>query len=195
MSRRPARAVAGATPHSGDNSLVARRLRMSAFGSCPFLSFQPPLCVLRTSRANGMIARNRAPHRRGWNRPTPTSSASRRRGEKSGCCGTCQPTELWYVDGATYLGTLVIRHRLTPRLHSEGGHVGYDVVPAHRRRGHATAMLAESFQHCRALGLTRLLLTCERDNVGSRRVIEANGGQLWQQREEDVCGYSITLPT
>lgn len=101
-------------------------------------------------------------------------------------------TELWYVDGATYLGTLVIRHRLTPRLHSEGGHIGYNVVPMRRRHGHATAMLAESFRYCRALGLTRLLLTCEQDNNGSRRVIEANGGQLWQ--EDDVCRYWITLP-
>jgi predicted acetyltransferase len=101
-------------------------------------------------------------------------------------------TELWYVDGETYLGTLVIRHRLTPRLRCEGGHIGYNVVSAHRRRGHATAMLAESFGHCRALGLKRLLVTCDADNLGSRRVIEANGGRL-RHEVDGIRRYWIIL--
>ena len=46
-------------------------------------------------------------------------------------------TELWFVDGSDYLGTVVIRHRLTPALEREGAHIGYHVVPEHRRRGHA----------------------------------------------------------
>jgi predicted acetyltransferase len=89
-------------------------------------------------------------------------------------------TELWFVDGSTYIGTLVIRHRLTPELAREGGHIGYHVVPRHRRRGHATRMLAQAKTPCRALGLTELLITCREDNLASRRVIEANGGTLEQ---------------
>jgi predicted acetyltransferase len=87
-------------------------------------------------------------------------------------------TELWYVDGSEYLGTVIIRHRLTPSLARSGGHIGYHVVPRHRRRGHATRMLAQAKPACRALGLTELLITCGTDNVASRRVIEANGGLL-----------------
>ena len=101
-------------------------------------------------------------------------------------------TELWYVDGETYLGTLVIRHRLTPLLRCEGGHIGYNIVSAHRRRGHATAMLAESFRYCRALGLKRLLVTCDSHNIGSQRVIEANGGRL-RQEEGGIRRYWIIL--
>jgi predicted acetyltransferase len=85
-------------------------------------------------------------------------------------------TELWFVDGSEYLGTVIIRHRLTPALAREGGHIGYHVVPRHRRRGHATRMLAQAKSACRELGLTELLITCGEDNIGSRRVIEANGG-------------------
>lgn len=87
-------------------------------------------------------------------------------------------TELWFVDGSEYLGTIIIRHRLTPALEHDGGHIGYHVVPGRRRRGHATEMLAQAKPVCRRLGLSEVLITCAEDNVGSRRVIEANGGIL-----------------
>ena len=82
----------------------------------------------------------------------------------------------WYVSGEHYLGTLVIRHRLTPELAEAGGHVGYHIVSPWRRQGHATRMLAAGLTECRRLGLTQVLLTCATDNQASRRVIQANGG-------------------
>lgn len=86
---------------------------------------------------------------------------------------------LWYVDGDIYLGTVVIRHELTPALIERGGHIGYHVAPLHRRHGYATAMLAEAVTYCRErLGLRDILITCDEFNEGSRRVIEANGGVL-----------------
>jgi predicted acetyltransferase len=87
-------------------------------------------------------------------------------------------TELWFVDGTNYIGTVIIRHRLTPALEREGGHLGYHVVPGHRRRGHATRMLAQARAVCRRLGLDEVLVTCAETNTASRRVIEANGGVL-----------------
>lgn len=58
-----------------------------------------------------------------------------------------------------------------------GGHVGYHVVAPWRRQGHATRMLAAGLVECRRMDLARVLLTCGPDNVASRRVIVANGGQ------------------
>jgi predicted acetyltransferase len=101
-------------------------------------------------------------------------------------------TELWYVDGAEYLGTVMIRHELTPALLADGGHIGYHVVPRHRRRGHATAMLAGACDVCRGRGLTEVLVTCDDTNIGSRRVIEANGGKL-AGISSGICRYWITL--
>ncbi|MDN5854785.1 MAG: GNAT family N-acetyltransferase, partial [Actinomycetia bacterium] len=75
-----------------------------------------------------------------------------------------------------YLGTLVIRHELTPDLLRAGGHVGYHVVAPWRQLGHTTRMLGEGLGKCRDLGLDRVLLTCAPDNEPSRRVILANGG-------------------
>jgi len=85
-------------------------------------------------------------------------------------------TVFWYVSGEHYLGTLVIRHRLTADLAQAGGHVGYHVVAPWRRQGHATRMLAAGLSECQRLGLKRVLLTCAVDNEPSRRVILANGG-------------------
>lgn len=101
-------------------------------------------------------------------------------------------TELWYVDGPCYIGTVMIRHELTPQLRRDGGHIGYHVVPGQRRRGHATAMLAAACAWCRDLGLTRVLVTTATDNVASRRVIEANAGVL-ESDADSMLRYWIDL--
>jgi predicted acetyltransferase len=85
-------------------------------------------------------------------------------------------TTLWWVDDDEYLGRLTIRHRLTAHLREVGGHIGYDVRPSARRRGHATAMLGAGLPVAHRLGIDPALLTCDEDNVASRKVIEANAG-------------------
>lgn len=91
-------------------------------------------------------------------------------------------TTLWYAQDDTYLGRLAIRHSLTEWLLNYGGHIGYDVRPTARRRGHATAMLREALPLARALGITSVLITCDTTNVASRKVIEACGGVLEDER-------------
>jgi predicted acetyltransferase len=81
------------------------------------------------------------------------------------------------VDGEV-VGRTSVRHELNDRLRLEGGHIGYGVLPGHRRRGHATEILRQSIVVARSHGVGRVLLTCDDDNVGSIAVIEANGGRL-----------------
>ncbi|HEY7488816.1 MAG TPA: GNAT family N-acetyltransferase [Streptosporangiaceae bacterium] len=96
--------------------------------------------------------------------------------------GHVPSTTLWWVDGEKYLGRIAIRHRLTKRLRDFGGHIGYDVRPTARRRGYATAMLREALPLAHDLGIDPVLVTCDHDNVASRKVIEANGGVFEDQR-------------
>jgi predicted acetyltransferase len=103
-------------------------------------------------------------------------------------------TTLWWVDGAEYLGRIAIRHRLTPYLLDLGGHIGYDVRPSARRRGHATAMLRAALPVARELGIERALITCDADNVASRRVIEKNGGGFEDRRGIKLRFWVPTAP-
>jgi len=102
-------------------------------------------------------------------------------------------TTFWWVDGREYLGRLTIRHRLAPgALGERNGHIGYDVRPSARRKGHATAMLAAALPEAAALGLARVLITCDYDNDASRRTIESNGGVLHDRMDEKLRYW---LPT
>lgn len=88
----------------------------------------------------------------------------------------------WLVDGDEYLGRISCRHVLTEWLAEFGGHVGYEVRPSARRQGHATTMLRAVLPYVHALGIDPALLTCDDTNIASRKVIEAAGGELEDQR-------------
>lgn len=92
--------------------------------------------------------------------------------------GMVHQTVLWFVDGVEFLGRLSIRHELTPALTEVGGHIGYCVRPSARRRGYATQMLVQSLPIAAGLGIEPALVTCDVDNLASRKVIEAAGGEL-----------------
>jgi predicted acetyltransferase len=99
-------------------------------------------------------------------------------------------TTLWWVEGDSYLARIAIRHELTPWLCEQGGHIGYDVRPSARRRGHATAMLRAALPVAAGLGISSALITCDHDNVASRKVIEACGG-VFEDRRADKLRYWV----
>ena len=104
----------------------------------------------------------------------------------------------WLVEGAEFIGEVSIRHWLNDWLRQEGGHVGYGIRPSRQRRGYGRLILALALEECRGLGLERVLVTADADNLASIRIIEANGGRLEDEIGSPFGGgrlrrYWITL--
>ncbi len=83
------------------------------------------------------------------------------------------------------LGMIDIRHRLNDYLLNFGGHIGYSVLKAHRRKGIATKMLSLALDECIKLGITKVLITCDKNNIASAKTIERNNGILENEVENN----------
>lgn len=90
--------------------------------------------------------------------------------------------------GEEIVGRISFRHSLSPGLLEWGGHIGYAVLPEHRRRGYGKAMLEQMVRTAALLGLPRVLVTCNEGNIGSASVIEAVGGVLEDRRRNPGTG-------
>ncbi len=85
-------------------------------------------------------------------------------------------TTYWLVDGNAYIGSVRIRHYLNRNLRRLGGHIGYEVRPSERRRGYGAKILRLALPKARKLGIANVLLTCDSNNIASRKIIEKAGG-------------------
>lgn len=76
------------------------------------------------------------------------------------------------------LGAVNIRHYLNEGLLLHGGHIGDGIRPSERRKGYATEMIRLALIECKKLGIDKVLMICDKDNIGSRKSIINNGGIL-----------------
>ena len=88
------------------------------------------------------------------------------------------------VERNILLGAVSIRHYLNDHLLQFGGHIGDGIRPGERRKGFATEMIRLSLIECRKLGIQRVLMVCEKTNVGSVKSIIKNGGVLENEFED-----------
>ncbi len=75
-------------------------------------------------------------------------------------------------------GVIDIRHELNDYLLRYGGHIGYGIRPSQRRKGYASQMLTLALPIVKELGISKALITCDKNNVGSAKTIMNNGGIL-----------------
>ncbi|MDR0916120.1 MAG: GNAT family N-acetyltransferase [Oscillospiraceae bacterium] len=92
--------------------------------------------------------------------------------------GHVPATTYFSVLGGKIIGTVQIRHYLNAELTVKGGHIGYGIAPSERRRGYGTAQLRLALEKCREMGITRVLITCAKENIASARTIQRCGGVL-----------------
>jgi predicted acetyltransferase len=101
--------------------------------------------------------------------------------------GRVPHSTFWLVDGSGEVVAISnLRHRLNEFLSEVGGHIGFGVRPSARRRGFATQVLRCTLIEAQRLGIERVLVTCDKGNLGSERAIRKNHGVLQDEIWSDV---------
>lgn len=76
------------------------------------------------------------------------------------------------------LGMLQIRTRLNDNLFNIGGHLGGCIRPSERNKGYSTEMIKLGLKEAKKFGLSKILITCKKDNISSAKSIVKAGGIL-----------------
>ena len=92
------------------------------------------------------------------------------------------------VDRNIFVGAVNIRHYLNEAMLLNGGHIGDGIRPSERRKGYATKMISLALEECKKLGIDKVLMVCDKNNIGSAKSIMNNGGVL----ENEVVVDGIT---
>lgn len=96
----------------------------------------------------------------------------------------------WLVDNNRVIGAVNIRHRLNDYLKKFDGHIGGGIRPSDRLKGYATTMLSLSLEITREMGMNKVLITCNKDNISSEKTIIKNGG-VFESEEIESDGNIV----
>lgn len=99
------------------------------------------------------------------------------------------------------VGWLVLRGGLTDVSLQYGGHIGFAIEDKFQGNSYASRALALIRKFTNTIGLPQILLTCDDDNIASRKTIENAGGKLHkivteiqipnQDKKINCCYYTI----
>lgn len=92
------------------------------------------------------------------------------------------------VDRNLFVGAVNVRHYLNEAMLLNGGHIGDGIRPSERRKGYATKMIGLALEECKKLGIDKVLMVCDKNNIGSAKSIMNNGGVL----ENEVVVNGVT---
>ena len=97
--------------------------------------------------------------------------------------------EYFVVDDDIFIGVIHIRIRLTENLLRYGGHIGYATNPKYWNKGYGKKILKLALeQYKNLIEEDKILITCDDDNIGSSKIIEANGGILENKITNEDAG-------
>lgn len=122
------------------------------------------------------------------------------RSNKDSCPSDKVPSNVFIavrVSDNKIIGIIDLRHHIEhPILSTWGGHIGYFVRPTERRKGYGKEMLRLNLLNAQKLGIKKVLITCNKDNLASEKTIIANGGifeSLITVDDEIMKRYWITV--
>jgi len=80
----------------------------------------------------------------------------------------------WLIDKKEVVGVVRIRHEEV----GTAGHIGYDISPDFRNKGYGNVILKHALEKVEEIGIKEIVLTCNIDNIASKKIIENNHGKL-----------------
>lgn len=96
------------------------------------------------------------------------------------CPKNLVPSKLYFLqsDSKKILGAVHVRVRLNDYLSKYGGHIGYSIAPSERKKGYGERILKLALEESYKLEIEKILITCNKKNIASSKIITANGGVL-----------------
>ena len=98
--------------------------------------------------------------------------------------GYVSQTIFLLYDDSNVVGVGKVRHKLTDESRKKGGNIGYAIDPLWRGKGYATVFLQNMIKKAEDMGIKEKLLSVEKNNPASKRVIEKAGGKYLYENEE-----------
>ena len=89
------------------------------------------------------------------------------------------------------VGTINVRWNLTESMKQFGGNIGYGIRPTERRKGYNKINLYLGLIEVQKLGLDRVMLDCDVNNLGSAKTMQSLGGVL-ERTEVDPSDGVLT---
>jgi predicted acetyltransferase len=86
------------------------------------------------------------------------------------------------------IGTINVRYPYLGYVQVHG-HIGYGIRPSERRKGYATMMLKLALEHCKKIGLEKVLLTCDKSNLASAKTIMKCSGVFENEEKQNDGDY------
>ena len=89
------------------------------------------------------------------------------------------------------IGAINVRWNLPENMKQFGGNIGYGIRPTERRKGYNKINLYLGLIEAQKLGLDRVMLDCDVNNLGSVKTMQALGGKL-ERTEVDPSDGILT---
>lgn len=80
------------------------------------------------------------------------------------------------------IGSIQLRHSLTEELRSYGGHIGYAIRPSERKQGYGKQQLLLVLEIAKKMGISQIMISCDKDNIASANTIKSCGGRLAEEK-------------
>ncbi len=102
--------------------------------------------------------------------------------------------ELYFcVNNTKILGAISIRPKKNAVSVGIDGHCGYGIRPSERRKGYATKMLSMALPIMKNHGINPIVITCDKNNIGSAKTILKNGGVLIKEVTGERTGNLVQI--